>query len=825
MKKLTIDYIEINEDNSQYVLVVRGWADPEFLTSHPAEVRIGNQLIGTLTINANRPDVHQRYPAVPIKSGFIFEATLQSPFRFDDFVSIIEKDTQKTIRRRKVEKLLTVHHQITIDQITHEDEKFVIDGWAVSALNKKVKIETRNQQDYEIEQVARYERKDVTDFLDDESAYEKSGIRLTVCVKNRNAKMLMPVFLTDGVLVEQSEIRLKANRPSGWRRFHARFPLLSALMNAQNISKGLLVLKTNGVGGLLAQMKKFTKRHKAALSYEAWIKNQTRTPEVLQNERDTSFEHNPLISLVVPVYNTKHEYLHDLINSVREQTYSNWELLLVNGGSTDQEIDRIIQSVSSQDNRVRLLSLGKNLGISGNTNAGFEQATGEFIGLADHDDMLDPSALFEMVKCINLQNPDLIYSDEDKFSKSLSDRFQPHFKPDFNLELLHSYNYICHLTLIRTSLIRRIGGERSIYDGAQDYDLFLRVAELPVKIAHIPMILYHWRSHERSTARSIDAKSYTYEATMRALADHLVRIGRAGKVEKGLIGGTYHTRYKIKAHERVSIIIPNKDQTEVLKRCITSILRKSTYPDYEILVIENNSRSTEIFDYYKEISQNPNIRVLTYQQEFNYSAINNWGIQHASGQYYLLLNNDIEVITADWIERMVEYAQFPEYAVVGAKLYYPNKTIQHGGVILGIGGVAGHSHKYYPRSAPGYMGRLQVVQNLSAVTAACMLIRSDAFKQVGGLDEQYAVAFNDIDFCMKITQAGYRIVWTPYAELYHHESLSRGTENTPEKIMRFNREVDRFKEKWGYYINDPHYNVNLSMEREDFSLKQKESRA
>ena len=462
-----------------------------------------------------------------------------------------------------------------------------------------------------------------------------------------------------------------------------------------------------------------------------------------------------------------------------------------------------------------------NEGISENTNHCIRMATGDYIALFDHDDLLHPCALYENMCVIDEKGADFIYSDEDTFSDKPENAYCPHYKPDYSPDTLRSYNYICHFSVFKKSLLDEVGLFRKSFDGSQDYDMILRLTEKAKLIVHIPKIIYYWRSHPASVASNVSAKTYCMDAAKKALGEHLDRIGLIGKVEDASIPSVYRIKYEIKNNPKISILIPNKDFITDLSKCINSILEKSTYDNYEIIVIENNSEQKSTFDYYKIIEKYEKVKVVYWKDEFNYSAINNYGATFADGDYILLLNNDMEIITPDWLQEMLMYAQREDVGAVGAKLYYPDDTVQHAGVIVGLGGVAGHSHKMFPRSACGYSYRLQLVQNLSAVTAACLLLRKEVFDEVQGLDEGFKVAFNDIDFCMKIRAAGYLIVFTPYAELYHYESKSRGYENTPEKVARFNGEIQRFKSKWQKELDegDPYYNVNLSLDTEDFAIK------
>lgn len=487
-----------------------------------------------------------------------------------------------------------------------------------------------------------------------------------------------------------------------------------------------------------------------------------------------------------------------------------------------RSVEKICRQYMRRDQRIKYKKLEKNLGISGNTNACLDMATGEYIGLFDHDDLLHPAALYEVMRAICKQNADFIYTDENTFHGKPADAFCPNFKPDYAPDTLRSYNYICHFTVFSKKLLDTVGEFRQEFDGSQDYDMILRLTEKALKIVHIPEILYFWRAHKNSVADDIAAKPYTLDAARHALSEHLDRLGLVGEVEDSAIPSTYRIKYAITGSPKVSIVIPNMDYVDTLRACISSILEKTTYENFEIVIVENNSKEAETFSYYDELRNDPHIRVVTWNGKFNYSAINNFGIKEAvTGEYVLLLNNDIEVITPDWIQEMLMFAQRPDVGAVGAMLYYPDDTIQHAGVILGIGGVAGHAHKNFARGDYGYMSRATIVQNLSAVTAACMMVSRDVWNQVHGLDESYEVAFNDVDLCMRIREAGYLIVWTPYAELYHYESKSRGYEDTPEKKRRFEGEVRRFQARWNKELaaGDPYYNPNLTLDREDFSIK------
>lgn len=544
-----------------------------------------------------------------------------------------------------------------------------------------------------------------------------------------------------------------------------------------------------------------------------------------KQQEQYKFSKDIKFSVLVPLYNTPANYLEQMIESVSWQTYSNWELCLADGSDDAHSyVGEYCTALAKKDSRIVYQKLSENKGISENTNACIKMATGNYIALFDHDDILHPSALFECMKQICDNNADYVYTDEATFvDNDITDITTYNHKPEFSPDTLRSYNYICHFTCFSRNLYEQVGNFNKKYDGSQDYDLILRLTEKAKKIVRIPKLLYFWRAHNLSVASDFSAKPYVVNSAKKALEAHLERVGLKGEVIDAYAPTTYKINYEIKGNPLVSIIIPNKDHIDDLENCINSILILSTYKNYEIIIVENNSEEIQTFNYYKELEKEcNNVKVVTWDQKgFNYSSINNYGVKYANGEYVLLLNNDIEIITPNWIEEMLMFAQRNDVGAVGSKLYFPDDTIQHAGVILGIGGVAGHAHKNYGRKEYGYVSRAVISQNLSACTAACLLIRKDVFDKVEGLDEGFAVAFNDIDLCMKIRKEGYLIVFTPFAEFYHYESKSRGQEDSPEKIERFNSEINRFIKKWGKELEqgDPYYNPNLTLEREDFSLK------
>jgi len=553
--------------------------------------------------------------------------------------------------------------------------------------------------------------------------------------------------------------------------------------------------------------------------YRRWIAKHEADAAELKRQRGHKFSRAPKVSIVVPVYNPPAEYLAAMIDSVKNQTYANWELCLADA-SPKPEVRPILEAAAASDSRIRVKFLEANGGIVGNSNAAAALATGDFIGLLDHDDTLAPFALHEMITALN-ENPDadFLYSDEDKLDLH-GDRVEPNFKPDWSPETLRSRNYICHFTMLKKSLFESIGGFRTGFDGSQDYDLVLRASEVARQIVHVPHVLYHWRMHAASTAFAKGTKNYAYDAGKKAVAEHLARLGIDASVHDGPILGTYQVVYHLRTQPLVSIIIPNKDQVALLSRCIES-LSKSSYANHEVVIVENGSQLPETHAYYRELAKQPHIRIVEWTRPFNYAAVNNFAAAQAQGDLLLFLNNDTEAINPDWLESMVKLAVQPGVGAVGAKLYYADDTIQHAGIVVGMGGVAGHSHLFYPRQAQGYMQRLRITQNVAAVTAACLLMPRAVFSEVGGFDEGYVLAFNDVDLCLAVLKAGHRIVWTPDAELYHLESKTRGYEDTAEKQARFKREYDLFHLKWSAFLKsgDPYFSPHFRLDRPDFALK------
>lgn len=591
-------------------------------------------------------------------------------------------------------------------------------------------------------------------------------------------------------------------------------------LSPYTIQKGLRYLKHYGPKEFWVRLHE--RFEPEEIPYGPWYEAYVPTEEELKKQAKKKFAYLPRISIVVPAYKTPEIFLRQMIESVRSQTYENWELCIANGSPDEDGMKGILEEYQEKDSRICYKNLKENLGIAENTNEAFAMASGEFVGLLDHDDLLAPNALFEIVNRLQDREVDAVYTDEDKVTTELDEHFQPHLKPDFNLDLLRSNNYICHFFVVRKSIVSQVGGFRRDFDGAQDYDFIFRCVETARKVAHVPEILYHWRTHKASTADNPASKMYAFEAGKRAIEAHLERMKTPGSVSHTKDYGFYRVQYPVQKEEKISILIPNKDEKESLQTCLESIWRKSSYKNYEIIVIENNSTTQEIFDYYQKLeAEHENLQVVTWEKAFNYSAINNFGAKYASGEYLLFLNNDVTVITPNWLEEMLGVCQRREVGAVGVKLYYPDDTIQHAGCVVGLGGVAGHLFVDMPAARTGYLHKASLLQDLSAVTAACMMMKKSVFEAVGGFTEKLAVAFNDVDLCLKVREKDWLIVYDPYVQLYHMESKTRGAEDDKQKVRRFQIEIEYMRSHWLKILKegDPYYNKNLSLTKWNYSLR------
>lgn len=694
-----------------------------------------------------------------------------------------------------------------IDSSAAEDDGFEISGWYIDQGGMEVSIADMSGNEYPVE-IRRKDRPDVRRMYPENTDEEVVGFAASY---RGSVPKKIRVRFEDETRYEDTPVTLLAS------------PLQKGVTALGTVyKKALVYYQQFGITATVFRaLDKLSGRE--AISYKAWLKRHSPSAGALRQQREKKFPFSPKISIVAPLYRTPETYLVEMIESVRNQSYTNWELCLSDGSGEGSPIVAVLEKYEKMDERIKVVYNKEQLRISENTNEALKISTGDFIAFADHDDLLAPNALYECVCALNKDpSAEIIYTDEDKIDMNGKEHFMPHFKSDFNIDMLCSTNYICHLFVVKRETYEKAGMLNPEFDGAQDYDFVLRCVEKSGKIRHIPRILYHWRAHKNSTAENPESKNYAFEAGMRAIQAHYDRMGIPATAEETAYKGIYRSRYRITGNPLISVIIPNKDHTADLEKCICALEKKNRYQNLEIIVVENNSEKEETFAYYKTLEErNPKVKVLYWKEKvFNYPAINNFGAEHAAGDYLLFLNNDTEIVNEDCIEELLGYCQRSDVGAVGGRLYYDDGTIQHAGVIVGLGGIAGHPFSKAVREDPGYFGRIIMAQDYSAVTAACMLVKKDVFRQVGGFDEGYAVAFNDVDLCLRIRKAGYLIVYNPYAEMNHYESKSRGYEDTEEKVKRFNSEISRFEKRWRKFLRqgDPYYNPNLTLDDGNFGL-------
>lgn len=709
-----------------------------------------------------------------------------------------------------------------IDNIRKKEGLIIFNGWVIGKTpGSSISYKVTDWQGQKIEaKIVSVRRDDVCEHYFGEVLDKDFGYDISF--EYDKTKTYFIVIESDGELkkikINESIVQKKLNLNK------KRLERFLAMFNRKSISEGFAYLKNNGLRSLIKKIRYKILNIESKYEYSEWYELTKPDKAELEAQRKHKFEYEPLFSIVIPAYETPQKYLRELIESIQKQTYAKFELCFADGSREGQSNEKIYEEYASKDKRIKYKILGKNLGIAQNTNEALSMASGDYIVLCDHDDVLTENALYECAKAINESNCDCMYSDEDKMDMDSGELFEPHFKPDFNIDLLRSVNYICHLFVVKRSLVEKYGNFRAEFDGAQDYDFIFRMTENSQKIVHIPKVLYHWRCHMKSTAINPESKLYAYEAGARAIEEHYKRVLpniKLKKVEKGAYYGIYHSIFEPE-EKLVSVIIPNKDHIEDLDKAIRSVYTKGTYKNLEFIVVENNSTLDETWEYYEKIQKEfSNVKVVKWDREFNYSAINNYGVQFAKGEYLLFLNNDVELIEENSIKEMVSYIQREDVGICGARLLYDDDSIQHAGVVIGFGGIAGHTFIGLEKERISYFNRALISQDYSAVTAACMMSKKSIFEAVGGFSEELAVAFNDIDYCMKVRKLGKLVVYNPYVCLYHYESKSRGLEDTPQKVERFNGEIATFLKKWQKEVNagDPYYNPNLTLRKSDFSLR------
>lgn len=709
-----------------------------------------------------------------------------------------------------------------LESAVMDQGKITVQGWADTCLtNETVQFEVTDSHGAPVDfQQTWILREDVVDAQLIESDNTHCGFALSFqCLEQEHYQLVLKDS-QNSVVIPLVPDQLRREQKKKSRKGFVSVCLHNLTMH--NVARAMDYVVHHGFRGLKDHIT--SRLSTRGIPYGTWYATHKVTEEELEEQRQTKLDYEPKISIVVPTYRTPINFLKEMIESVQAQTYPNWELCLGDGSEGDEALERTAREYAAADPRVKFKVLEKNLGIAGNTNGALELATGDFIGLLDHDDILAPNCLFEVAKALNEDDYDVLYTDEDKVSGDLSEHNDPNFKPDYNPDLLCSHNYITHFFAVRKSIVDKINGFRSEFDGSQDYDFIFRCIENSNgKIKHIPKILYHWRIHGNSVAGDPASKMYAYEAGRKAIEEHLKRIGiQNAVVEHTEMWGMYHVIYATEPDPLVSIIIPNKDHIADLDKCVQSIYKHSKYTNFEFVVVENNSTEKSTFDYYERMQkEHDNFHVVTWTEGFNYSAINNFGVRHAKGEYLLFLNNDTELISENAIGEMLGTCMRPDVGIVGAKLYFGDDTIQHAGVVVGLSGFAGHVFVGFPKSYYGFMMRARVSGDYSAVTAACMMVDRKAFDRVNGFSEDFVVSLNDIDFCLKVRQLGLLVVFNAFAEWHHYESKSRGYEDTPEKIERFQGEIARFQAKWPDILKngDPYYNPNFGYYQWPFTLK------
>lgn len=799
--------------NNKNKLVIHAGSNPEFFKDAKITASIDGKETKVDAIWFENERTRFCYKTIDVKFSAEMQLVMYVPDEFDKVELKVafsdEYDNQEELfvltsaQYKKITKLVNVH----VDVVNRTKEYVQLVGWYSPSKHSLIEVFDGNKRMKC--RVDKYPRNDIANYYQPEE--RRYAVGFSIIMDYPVPDSVKIVFkIEDRTIVRKEDIRV--NRDVEKLSFSAK------------VTKSIEVLKRKGAKHFVNKViNKIS--GKTAYDYTMWIKDKEPDKKVLAAQRIRQFEYRPKFSIVVPVYRPDKEFFRQMIQSVMEQTYDNFELCLADGGGEGHYVEDVVKKFARHSDKIKYKKLDKNLGIADNTNAAIELSSGDYIVLGDHDDLFRPNALYECVRAINKERDiDVIYTDEDKFDTEKKVRFSPYFKSDYNPDLLRSNNYICHMFVFSRAILEKVGGFRQEFDGAQDYDMILRCTESANNIKHIHKVLYSWRCHADSTALNPRSKMYAFEAGRKAIQAHLDRLGIDGTTEMTEDLGFYRVKYHMNGNPKVSIIIPNKDHTDDLDICIKSIYEQD-YPNFEVIVVENNSTSEKTFKYYEEIQKKYDSTKVVFWtgKGFNYSAINNFGVEQSTGEYLLLLNNDTQMINPDCIETLLSHFAKKNVGIVGAKLYYPDNTIQHAGVVMGYGGVAGHAFYQYGKDYKGYFSRAVLIQNYSVVTGACLMTKKDIYNEVKGLEEDLAVAYNDVDYCLKVRDKGYLVVFEPYAELYHYESKSRGGEDeTEEKKIRFKKEQNYIIDKWSKYIDkgDPYYNVNLTLTRSDFALKE-----
>lgn len=809
----SVESIKIYQSQATSLIVISGWAINEDSTVPSLEFLINDKLVEFNCKKSVREDILKEncggeVSGKGIPCGFFCTSFVKRD-RLDKVVLKTE-DNRIIFTADKND----ISKYIISNSVLNETESYVYDdqtgvcrisGWAYSILNEQINFEITDTEKNKCDISWHYELRN--DIVDKGLVPEED--KLCGYVIQFQAQQDKKYILSVRSESDSREVNFEPSKPE--KKAGAVHSLITNI-NPRTLNKAWLFLKRYGFKNTIKRLKQGYQSEKG---YDNWFRANRVSHKEMEEQRTTHFEYEPKISLIVPTFNTPLDLLDEMIQSVLEQSYPNWELCIADASNPDSNTRKALKEYQDKDNRIVIRLLDGNYGISGNTNKAFEIATGEYCGLLDHDDFLEPDALFEVVKLLNKYPYDSVYTDEDKYEMEIQKFSTPNFKPDFAIDTLTSHNYITHFFVSKTSIIRDVGGEHSEYDGAQDYDLILRCSEKSNAVGHVAKILYHWRVHPGSTAGDPEQKTYCYEAGRKAISDHLVRCGIKGNVrlKEKPYWGFYKIDYDTSDNPLVSIIIPNCDNKELLEQCINSIFDLNTYKNIEIVIVENNSKSKETFEYYQLLEEShTNVKVVNWGNgEFNYSAINNFGVKYANGEYILLLNNDTKLINPNSIQEMLGVCMRDDVGAVGAKLLYSDNSVQHAGIVVGLAGSAGHVFLRIPKDDPGYFMRTIINCNYSAVTAACMMTKKSLYEQVGGFSEEFKVAFNDVDYCLKLRNLNKAIVFTPYSLWYHYESVSRQYETDMKRIKRFDSEVRLFQNKWNSILvnGDPFYNKNF----------------
>lgn len=817
-----INTMKYKKTNTTSCFLINGWCFSKTNTEVDFVVKINGKESDFNSIPLQRIDIFKKYKNEIDSSMIGFNMRIPCQADVLDSLEIVARDKQGNEEAliqldanaiNGIKDISSLEYEIESYQGNKADKMSLVLGWVYSLDGKNIDITIVDSKDTLVDSTIReVNRNDVekTNLLTDKD--KCIGYQITFDAKKSEKYFI--VFTTDA-----DKLKVDLNQLNVSKVNLAKAYLTN--INAENIRKATTYLKRNGLKGFLNRLKYGVA--KGSSNYSDWLLANKVTSKALEEQKETKFDYTPKISVIVATFNTKEEYLKDMIDSVVNQSYSNWELCIADG-STDDKVQNYIKEHYSNESRIKFTKLDDNYGISGNMNKALELATGDYVGLYDHDDILELDCFFEIVSSLQEYRYDVIYTDEDKYDDETKVFVDPNFKPDYSEDLLRSHNYITHFFCVNKKIIDEVGGLRSEYDGSQDYDFIFRCIEKANKVHHIAKILYHWRMHNLSTAQNPESKMYCYEAGKKAIEAHYQRIGVKATVEMmpKPYYGLYHTIYSTQDNPLVSILIPNMNHKDVLKTCVDSLYQVNNYKNFEIIIIENNSTEQEIFDYYDQLKKEyENIKVVEWEGEFNYSAINNFGAKFAHGEYLLLLNNDTEMMKEDALSEMVGCCLRSEVGVVGAKLLYADNTVQHAGVVIGFSGYAGHVFNGIDQNEYGFMRRAIINGNYSSVTGACLMTKKSIFEEVGGLDEEFKVACNDVDYCLKVREKGYLVVYNAFSLWHHYESKSRGYDDkNKEKMWRFNHEVEIFQKKWPEILKngDPYYNRNFKIEKAPFTL-------